>query len=1093
MKNEIIVKTNKSKQKTVIDHRLDDYNKYKKTVKKSSIFSKIKKVFLLFTTLGLLSICVFTLVLVYLLAEFAKYLPDFNKDLNKPLTGYSVMYDRNGLELYKLKFGGLDKNGNEIGGNRVNIDDMSEVPEMVRWAFIFAEDNKFYEHAGIEPVSMARCIFNTYILKSNACGGSTIDQQLLYNTTLKEEKAKESKATGSERQQLILSRKLKEIILALRLDKEKSKDEILKYYLNIVPFNSNIVGLKTAAYSLFSKDIKDLTLSEASLLAGLVNAPGELNPSGNGAKPIFCDETVGTGGETVVQGGISIDLLDKDSEGNPRISEAGKYSLNGKSVVIKAPAYKCRQLYVLSQFKQKLDKVNVRSEIVTQDMISSSQSEVIAFKKPVENMLSMHFTNYAIKQLQNNEYILNDGRKLTKEDLYNSELKIYTTLDSNMQEIAQNGVKDWIDGVGGAKQQFGFYNGAMSIIDNKTNELLVMVGSKDPYSTNSEGTDPKTKLNKFDPQVNIMDSIQNTGSTAKPIGLIAGLESGDLNPASFLPNMPVDIQGWKPQNAGNFTSSYQYNTSKNFLRQGLRDSTNRTVAQAADIIGVDGMKKTYEKLGYTTFQSIEDRGVQSMISADIYPVEHINAYSSLANNGIHRPIQTILEIKDKFNNTLWKYDQEKVSKQVLDPRAVYLLNDMLYNYGEGGPSASINTKLNGYHTYGKSGTSDDNRDTMYVMYNKSLTFGMWVGNNDNSLPTSQLAYGYNAVLPGIAKIMNKILPSYPNEKLPKPAGIVEKDVCTISGKLPNPANPCPGTVKEIFIADKLPPIDDTMSGQVAVCTDKVVSDPKAVVRYELARPIDIAYGYSKIINWPYLKTISPKHQKMFDTFSKQKPRSAATQCSTDYNLISGQPSITPITPISGQNIMNGSTIVIAANTAGHLGPVVEYKIFFDNNLVYTGNSENVNYSYTIPNSTAQGPHNLQITVVDSGSRSNSILIPINIVNPIVVTTSTSTTVTVAPIINTFTLNSIANVTMNNAARVPVNISATHSGSSSIPTSVSLHVSGDANLIVPMSGIYPNYNGSWTPVAGVNKTYQVTPVYSFSGGTVQASPVTIKVN
>ncbi|HEB13965.1 MAG TPA: penicillin-binding protein, partial [candidate division WWE3 bacterium] len=183
---------------------------------------------------------------------FSKDLPSPDRLVDREVSMSTKIYDRNGKLLYDI-YG--DENRTLI-----NID---EVPDVVKQATISIEDKNFYRHRGFDPFGMARGIYNT-VVKNELQGGSSITQQLVKNTLLTAERT--------------ITRKIKEFVLALQIEARYSKDEILQMYFNETPYGGQAIGIQAAAENYFGKSASELTLEEASLLAGLPQAPSRYSP-----------------------------------------------------------------------------------------------------------------------------------------------------------------------------------------------------------------------------------------------------------------------------------------------------------------------------------------------------------------------------------------------------------------------------------------------------------------------------------------------------------------------------------------------------------------------------------------------------------------------------------------------------------------------------------------------------------------------------------------------------------------------------------------------------------------------------------------------
>ena len=606
-----------------------------------------------------------------------------------------------------------------------------------------------------------------------------------------------------------------------------------------------------------------------------------------------------------------------------------------------------------------------------------------------------HFVFYARDQLYNADYNFTiDGKAITPTDIETGGYKIFTTLDLDMQDIAEQDLKNWVDGTkdckcddAGLAKRFGVYNGAMASINPKTGEILMMAGSKNWFGEKQEvvTTDgPLKGTAKFDPKVNILISNQQTGSSNKPVSYIAGIENGSLYTSSFLPDFPITLGKYTPQNAEGGNAGYIPSSNTNFLRNQLRQSLNRPAVLAADIMGVDAMVDMYEKLGYTEFKDRKNFGLSSILGATaVEPIEHFNAYATIANKGRYHKPQAILKIEDRLGVVKYEYKPDE-GKQVVDERAAYIISDILYNYGKEADTDLV--KVTGGHSVsGKTGTSDSNKDMYFVGYTPELVTGVWVGNNNNAEPHRQnyagnmLPYGYNAAKPLWVRYSTKVLPKYPKTQLTRPAGIVTADVCLISGKLATPT--CGPTTKEIFIDGKLPPLDDSTQ-TIRVCTDKNVSFADAQSLNMAARPIDETNGFAKDALVSYIKVGSkPEHQAQFD---KAFPQTLPTiVCTTDYNSIAAVPSIIINSPTDGAVIPSDNrTLSLNIQALPGVGTVNSIIVTVGSVTVASTADATLNQSVILDSSYGFGSKTLTVSAKDTSGRSATKSISITLDSPI---------------------------------------------------------------------------------------------------------------
>lgn len=222
-----------------------------------------KKIFKKLFVWGLYAFCVLVVYLIGAFAWYSRDLPDPNKILERNVAQSTKIYDREGKTVL------YDVHGNE----QRTLVKLSDIPDYVKWATISAEDKTFYEHKGFNLLAMFKGTIIDPLLGRRARGGSTLTQQFVKNSILTNERS--------------IARKIKEFILSYKIEKIFSKDEILQMYLNEIPYGSVAYGVQSASQTFFGKEVKDLTLGESAILAGIPQAPTYYSPYGSHIKELF--------------------------------------------------------------------------------------------------------------------------------------------------------------------------------------------------------------------------------------------------------------------------------------------------------------------------------------------------------------------------------------------------------------------------------------------------------------------------------------------------------------------------------------------------------------------------------------------------------------------------------------------------------------------------------------------------------------------------------------------------------------------------------------------------------------------------------------
>ena len=538
----------------------------------------------------------------------------------------------------------------------VSID---KIPKHVQQAFIAIEDNRFYEHSGIDYRGTARALVST-LSGREVQGGSTITQQLAKNAFLTQERS--------------IIRKIKEAFIAKELEHKYTKDEILTMYLNQIYFGQGAYGIESASLYYFGKHVQNLDIAEAATLAAIPKSPNYYNPFENPKESKNRQELV--------------------------IDQMVKYGFISADSATKAKAKK--MVYSTSHKQQN----NPRGYFF--DMISQ---KVIA--------------------------------EVGADALYKGGLKIYTTLDMDMQLAAEKAMHHlpnyYTDSKKLTQPQM-----ALAAVDPKTGYVKAMIGGR--------GQD---KFNRA------TLAVRQPGSAFKPFVYLTAMQNG-FTPASIIEDKEEEFaKGWKPQN-----SDMQWH-GKVSLRTALKRSLNVPTIKLAREVGVDKIVANVEKMGITT---LVDSGAYSDVnlamalgglSKGVNPLEMASAYGVLATNGLYNKPIALLKIVDRDGKVL--YQAKPQSKRVVDAASAYLTTNMLEDVLVSGTGGGMGI---GRPAAGKTGTTDTYIDAWFVGYTPDLSTAVWVG-DDNNKPMQRM-YGSGAPLSIWHEFMINALASTPRTGFSNP-------------------------------------------------------------------------------------------------------------------------------------------------------------------------------------------------------------------------------------------------------------------------------------------------------------------------------------
>ena len=536
---------------------------------------------------------------------------------------------------------------------------IDKIPKHVQKAFIAIEDNRFYEHSGIDYRGTARALVST-LSGREVQGGSTITQQLAKNAFLTQERS--------------IVRKIKEAFIAKELEHKYTKDEILTMYLNRIYFGQGAYGIESASMYYFDKHVQNLDIAEAATLAAIPKSPNYYNPFEN-----------------------------------PQES-------------------KKRQELVIDQ-------------MVKYGFISAEQGAQAKAKKMV------YSTSHKIKNDPRAYFFDMISQKVIEEvgadALYKGGLKIYTTLDMDMQKAAEKAMHHlpnyYTDGKKLTQPQM-----ALAAVDPKTGYVKAMIGGR--------GQD---KFNRA------TLAVRQPGSAFKPFVYLTAMQNG-FTPASIIEDKEEEFApGWKPQN-----SDMQWH-GKVSLRTALKRSFNVPTIKLAREVGVDKIVANVEKMGITT---LVDSGAYSDVnlamalgglSKGVNPLEMASAYGVFATNGLYSKPIALLKIVDREGKVL--YQAKTQTKRVIDATSAYLTTNMLQDVLVSGTAGGMGI---GRPAAGKTGTTDTYIDAWFVGYTPDLSTAVWVGDDNNK--SMQRMYGSGAPLSIWHEFMINALASTPRTGFSNP-------------------------------------------------------------------------------------------------------------------------------------------------------------------------------------------------------------------------------------------------------------------------------------------------------------------------------------
>ena len=641
---------------------------------------------------------------------------------------------------------------------------VKDIPNLVKNAFISAEDKNFYSHAGYDPVGLLKAIYDAFKGKKLR-GASTITQQVMKNFLLSSER------TGK--------RKIKEIILASRIEKVLSKEEILNVYLNEIYLGQGSYGVTAAAITYFGKRLEDLNVSEVAFLAALPKAPSYYHPVRRKKQSIerrnfVIKELFENGyinsveaklhklsdlktiiGEQKVVGQLSLKRENSyfnDEIRSQIIGKFGKEIMTTDGLSVRATVDPYVQSVVKETLQSELTKFDTEKGIyrgpigrLSKDDLVDESSIIAAIQ---ELKLKVPIDNWRLAVVKNIDekiiklLVLKEQKKpsLINESIFvpswikqikneNGELSKFSSpaLTWNFGDIIYVGPSDYRTKKMTRLElkQVPEAQGAFIVMNSKTGEVLALQGG---FSYELSAFNRATR------------ALRQPGSLFKPFVYIAALQNG-LSPNSLVVDYPISIKQvdgiWSPKN---FSEKW-FGVAP--MRKGLEFSRNLMTVRLAQEIGMREVEK-YAQI-FKLYEKMPHYLSYSLGSGETSLLKLVTAYSMLANGGLDVEPAFFDLIHDRYGKKLYSHgsiecigcygldaSKNKIpsftnySKRVINPETVAQINSFLRGVVERGTASSTVGKL-GLDIAGKTGTTNNSKDVWFIGYTPDFVAGCYIG------------------------------------------------------------------------------------------------------------------------------------------------------------------------------------------------------------------------------------------------------------------------------------------------------------------------------------------------------------------------------
>lgn len=797
------------------------------------------KIFLLLFVLWILLSFFWTILFIYI--QYIQPLPPITQLEEIEIKKASVIYDRKGNELYTFF--------NEEKRTYVPYSNISK--NMIH-AIVAGEDKKFFENKGWDIPRIIAAIINYVTGKTEKIEGtSTISQQLIRNLFL-----------HSERK---IGRKIQEIYLSYMLNKTYTKEKILELYLNKIWFWSNAYGVEQASLTFFWKSIRDVSILEAAILASLPKGPSYYSPynhydrlmgtllvydTQNPQEKIFLtnkqkiqeykemvDEFITFFSKTHIkpidENTLLLCGIDKNFfKKHISINNQNCTSLNYSELLSFLNAIRIEKNNTIIEY-QTGRKDFILGRMLEDGYISWEEYKQafieaigFSFKTRKEKIKHPHFVMY-IKEYLKEKY----WEKIIEE----WGLKIYTTLDPNLQKKAEEIIKKQVEI---NKKKYNANNAALIAIDNSQGDILAFVGWVNYFNEEIQGN------------VNMVTSKRQPGSSFKPYVYALAIEKNPFCSETPIYDLPTNFWKYRPKNYdGTFLGKMTLSTA-------LNHSRNIPAVKLYYLAWQNqGIAEFLQKIGIQFPKNIQNYGASLALGTmETSPLEMVQWYSIFPNNGKLIPINPIVKIVDSRWILVEQKPKRIEKKQILSEETAYIMATIL-SKSEDRPNAfwNKNLTLKNRIAWAKTGTSNKvivskwkkrllPGDLWTVGFTRQITTAVWVGNTDGA-PLHPSADGLNGAAPIWKEFMEYAHSGKSNLSWEKPKAIQGATISKISWLLASDTTP--QNQKTYCYFKNLPKEYDTSLKEIQIdifCNGKVTENtPSGAIKtvyYVLLRDID---------------------------------------------------------------------------------------------------------------------------------------------------------------------------------------------------------------------------------------------------------------
>jgi penicillin-binding protein 1A len=723
----------------------------------------------------------------------------------------------------------------ELFEERRKVVPYARIPKQLVQALLASEDKNFFEHGGVDWLGTARAALHTYVLRRRIQGGSTITQQTAKSILVSAEGFEE----GTRKN---LRRKIRELILARRLEAAFDKQEILWLYLNGVFLGHHSYGVQAAAENYFRKNVEDLTLAEAALLAGLPQAPSRYSPFTN-------PEAAKARRRYVLRRMAEEGMIGADERREAEEAEVRVYPIDD-AFRETSPFYaeQVRRLVVERYGNERVLTEGLRVEMAMDlEKQRAAQAAMLSGLMEVDRRQGWNGPVTHVEGAERQDLARRLARVWPKGSLEPGDFAVGIVVevdDAAARAVVEVGATRGLLPISGmrwarkpnpeanypdaliSRPSSALSAGDVVLVRRVTREDLVAREPKERQKLVPEGEhalfaleqQPKLQgaLVSIEPQTGYVAAMvggydfdasefnrafqacRQPGSAFKPIVYSGAIEKLNYSPATLLTDAPIVYRdessgvSWKPENFG---ASFKGDVT---LRDALVHSMNIPAVKTAAALGVDQLVAWAQTLG---LQTPVKRELGSAIGSSCTTLWSLaNVYALLDRYGEKRPSVFVKRVLDRDGRLLEDHttpsdpwvplssrlaaaaaEVERPKERVMDERSAFITVSLMHEVATVGTGAQA-ARL-GRPAAGKTGTTNDSFDTWFMGFTRDLFAGVWLGYDQNEMPLGRYETGGRAALPIWLSYMRGALEARPQPDFPVPDGIAFVRIDPASGKI----------------------------------------------------------------------------------------------------------------------------------------------------------------------------------------------------------------------------------------------------------------------------------------------------------------------